>query len=481
MISEIGQIPKSRLISHNAILKHEFAESGDINLLIKNFYWVLAGIAIFFGLYALLSPGEDTLGTFLAAFFSGAIGVFFSSFWLRRYHWGKIAQTVIVLAYIARVLVGVDSYLSIDPKYFQGDGSYPSNNWEYYQTYQSATKAADRLLQHGEWWPSQPFEISQDKNANIHTWMGYFLAAGKSRNALDLAPFNSFHHVVAGIIIIGLAITLGYSLGACLLAGIATAWIPWAFPASIMWRDSIGICWLVAAIALVVIGRKFGPIGRCALAIPAAFLASSVREVYILVVIASALYMYVRDTRGISSISSRTKLATFILPIIIVTGLIFFMPSILSYAFERHETFLAGLGTRLASIPLLILRGIAGPFPWTEWSGNIELTSFYDYAFHVCQLAAFLVLARNWRSVIQKVDVLLFSAVLLWVMGIIASGVHTAYLAVAMPFYLPAVFSTKDRLGVKLIISLAIFVGANAFFMLSGLHGSGLITNTTGN
>ncbi|WP_136514300.1 hypothetical protein [Geomonas edaphica] len=440
--------------------------------------YALAGTAIFFVLYFFLARNEDCFGTFIAAFSSGAIGVFFCSFWFRRYHWGKIAQTAIVAAYIARVLVGVDSYLSTDPHYFQGNGNYLSNNWEFYWTYENATKAADNLLRHGEWRPSQTYEIGDTKNANIHSWMGYFLAAGKSHNALDLAPFNSFHHVVAGIIIVGLAITLGYPLGASFLAGVATAWIPWAFPASLMWRDSVGICWIVAAIALVVIGRNFGLVGRITLAFPAALLASSVREPYLLVVLVSTIYLYVNDTKKNLSVSNNVKLAIFLL--IIVTGIVLIFPSLVEYVFGRHQTLQNGFWARFATIPLLIVRGIAGPFPWINPSGSFEMDYFPDYIFHVCQLAVLLVLMRNWRSILLNSDVLILNSIMLWFIGVLAVGVHTAYLAVAMPFILPVTFKANDHLWTKFIISLFLFIGGNALYLLTGLQGSGLLIKTTG-
>ena len=132
------------------------------------------------------------------------------------------------------------------------------------------------------------------------------------------------------------------------------------------------------------------------------------------------------------------------------------------------------IGSRVITIPLLIIRGIAGPFPW------VDIDDLFNYAFHVFQLAIFIVIGSNYKNIRKNDGFLFLTAVFFLLIGILAVGVHTAYLAVAMPFLLPIAFSMKKNINLYICISLAFFIVFNILYLASGLHGNGILLGTTG-
>lgn len=171
----------------------------------------ITGTIVFFVLYSLLSVSESPLVTFMSAFFSGLIGLVVCSKWIIGHKWGNKATAFILLAYIARIIVGLYMYMDINPRYFESDGDYLYDRWDYRWTYEFAMRVTDSVLLDHVYLPINIPHMDEDKNANIHAWMGYFMASGSSHNALDLTPFNAFHHALAGYFMIAISLARRYS------------------------------------------------------------------------------------------------------------------------------------------------------------------------------------------------------------------------------------------------------------------------------
>lgn len=458
------------------------AEAPDrtpIHILMSALIWATAGTAVFFLLYGLTAPGLNPSGTLAAASLSGLCGVIVCSLPFRCYRNFRILLLLLVAAYVLRLLVGIWVYLDEkDGDYFSGNGSYQYHalDHEFYWTYKHATQAADILSR--ESGKVSVISRRDDKNLNIHLWMGSFLAVGGSRHALDLAPFNAFHHLFAGILMISLALACGYPLRIAFLSGALTAWIPWAFAASVMWRDSVGFAWMVLSVAIICLGRELPFVAGLLVAMPAAYLAWSDRSPYFLAAILITLLSVLWDRpnllpEGPWKLAKRIFTAT-----LLAVGVLLLWHYISAVSFEGHELQASGesLSHRLLVSPLLVLRALAGPFPWFfEENSGLRL---FDYLFHVMQLGVFLICVTNFRRI--GFNLLTYSAAIFWTLGFMGGGVHTAYLAVAYPFVLPSVLNTGASLPRYLLISGALFVVANTAYILSGLSGSGLIMNLTG-
>ena len=183
-----------------------------------------------------------------------------------------------------------------------------------------------------------------------------------------------------------------------------------------------------------------------------------------------------------SSGSSGANITKFILvSAVVVIGLIAVGHDISTAAFVRHQSQVSSgaLMFRLLVMPLLVLRALAGPFPWFVGSGY-DTYVLFDYFYHVFQFALFLMFVLNWRQIMSRVTILTYSGAVFWVAGFIAGGVHTAYLALAAPFLVPQAIGTGASLWKFLAISAVCFAIANVVYVSLGLTGSGLVLGVTG-
>jgi hypothetical protein len=459
-------------------------------LLLASIGWVFLGILLFFGLFALSARGLSPAGTLVCAFITGGIGVLVSSLSLRRFAGYKLFLAVIVAAYFLRVLTGIVIYqYTYDNNYFDGQGSYINTGLkgnESAWTYENTMIAAGSLLNKGEWRPSMIFDAHgiDDKNGHIHTYMGLFMAGGKSKHAMDLAPFNAFHHVIAGIFVVGLALSCGSRLRVSLLSGAFIAWIPWIFPASTMLRDSVGLAAIVLAMVFLYIGKEYGFFWTLLASVPAAFLAWADRSVYFAAIILIAVFSILFDQKKKITSNPLKILRLITVLFVLALCLYYFSHNIGSLAVDsRHEGIVkhSNIIFRLLMMPLLFLRALAGPFPWFLGVGKyFTYYNVFDYLYHVVQFAMFLVCVANFRFILARINTLFFAALVFWSLGFMAGGVHTSYLAVASPFALPLILSTGANIWKFVLISFIWFVFANILYISAGLAGSGLVIGTTG-
>lgn len=451
-------------------------------LLIASVLWVLLGTAAFFALYAISARDLSPTGTFISALAAGGIGSAVASLSLRKLPGYRWFLACMAAAYLLRVLVGVALYQQVlDPDYFYGTGKYVDSNWEFRWTYQNVMTAADHVLKSGEWRASKVLDDRVDKNLHIHEWMGYFMAAGESRNALDLTPFNAFHHMVAAILVVAMALACGYPPRVAWFSGALVAWIPWAFPGSLMWRDSVGFAAVVLAVAFLCIGREFGIVTSMFCLVPASLLAWADRRAYFAaIVVLAGLSLLFDQQRKVSA--GYLKVPRLALVLVLIAGVAYyFSHHIGEIAFAGHQAQASGgyLASRIVLVPLLVLRGLAGPFPWFVGSRFTPYVVF-DYLFHLLQFALFLIYVANFRSIVARANILTYAAALFWVIGFISGGVHTAYLAVAFPFVVAPVLATGSKFWKYLAFSAVCFVLANMFYVAAGLTGSGMVMGTTG-
>jgi hypothetical protein len=457
-------------------------------LLLASVGWVVAAIAVFFGLFALSAPELSPAGTLGCAFAAGGIGVLVASLSLRRLPGFKLFLCAILAAYFFRVMTGVVVYQNAyDSNYFDGQGVYRNTGLkgnEFVWTYVNTIRAAESLLTKGEWRPSVIFRDFDDKNGHLHTYMGLFMAAGQSKHALDLAPLNAFHHVLAGILTAVLALACGYQRRTALLSGALIAWIPWLFPASVMLRDSVGLAAVVLGMVVFYLGRQYGFLGSLLMAVPAAFLAWSDRSIYFAAMLLIAVLSVLFDGKN-AKMSAAFKIFRFLAVVVLMAACLYYLKHDIGMLAvdKRHAGLVRGenIAVRLATLPLLFLRALAGPFPWFVGIGKYFTPyNLFDYLYHVVQLSIVLMFFAIFRRVLARTNTLVCAAGVFWVMGFIAGGVHTSYLAVAAPFALPPVLEAGASVRKYLAISVVCFLAANVLWITLGLAGSGLVMGVTG-
>lgn len=440
------------------------------------------GLLAFFAISWLVGGDNSPLETLIVSVVSGFFALMLSSLWVLKKRGYLVFLIVLLLAYLARILVGLVAYLDIDPGYFSGSGAYLVGHPEIELSYHAASKIFDYLSGN-----DSSFSIlwlgvlneGESKNPIIHWWMGFFLTSLGSVNSLNLMAFNSFHHCLAGLGITALAIHYGYPHRSAQLAGLLTAWIPWSFPASLLWRDSIGIFFIVFAFALLTIFNFRKPTSYLWLFL-SMFLVFAHRTVYPAIVLAVALFEATQHgLRPLSRIGLQRKMAGLLIGLICATGLVLGFGDI--FLMYKTDFNIGSLLSRLISLPLLLLRAIFGPFPWLQLDSSIlSWERISDYGFHVLQLAAFLVVLAKPRSFAKSINPMTLAFAFFFVFAILAPGIHTSYLAISLPFLLPYAITLANGFHRYVALSLVIFLVANALYFAIGLSGLGLVMEITG-
>jgi hypothetical protein len=251
-----------------------------------------------------------------------------------------------------------------------------------------------------------------------------------------------------------------------------------------MLRDSVGLAAVVLALVLIYIGKEFSLFGCLLLSVPAAFLAWADRSIYFAaIVLITAFSVMFDQQRKITSYSM--KVFRFIIVFFVIAICLYTLShDIGSMAVDKRHLGLlssSNIFFRLLTLPLLFLRALAGPFPWFIGVGKyFTLYNVFDYLYHVVQFALFLIFVANYRIILSRTNTLVFAAAVFWVMGFIAGGVHTSYLAVAYPFAVPPILSSRANVWKYVLISFVCFIVGNVLWIGFGLSGSGTVMNITG-
>lgn len=454
----------------NDIASHQFEMLKSIE--IKSIIISLLGIPAYFICYKILTFSNHPLITFIASLISGLVGIYISTLWLKNSPFSKY-RIYLHSAYILRCLIGIIFYLMVfDSTYFSGTGEYKNNNYEYYLTYDNAVHAAEEMRKYSVYLPSDIFpDDIFFKNRNIHTWMGLFLWSGNSFNSMDLAPFNAFHHILAGLVLSIICITLKFESKVAIWAGLLVAFIPWAFPASIMWRDSIGLFAVILSMYFLIKALQTNNfLYSFILFIPAYFLASSDRYIYGLLALLLFIYFYQQK------MFNSKKIDIVIICLIIVFLIVFSDFIQYAFLFLYDENIVSSILQKIVIVPLQLLRAIIGPFPWTDDFWGYRM---FDHLFHVFQLSMIIAFFINLRY-IKTNNYLIIFFLSFFSVAIFAEGVHTAYLAVSLPFLIPMSYTNSINFMKYTLVSLTVFVLLNLIYLISGLHGSGIILKTTG-
>lgn len=448
------------------------------NLIKKSLFSVLIGLIVYLVLYYLFNlPTDPPLASLIVSAISGLIGVLISIWWIFRIR--RLYAVLIILAYISRIIVGVVLYVGImDNDYFQGNGVYKNKNYEFSHNYFNAVKASKLIKQNHTILPSKVIpDYNVYKDRNIQTWMGIYLAIGNSKNAMDFAAFNSFHHIIAGIFIILLGFVFKLDVSNSIRAGTLVTWIPWAFPSSLLWRDSIGFAFVCIAIFLIFYSSNMKwKIWQILFYVFSFFLASSVRTAYgLLILILIPVSLYYKYYR-LEKINWKVALFFFII-FVVISSLMPYLESLFFFRYEETLVYKDPL-KRIISFPLLVLRGLAGPFPWQYNYENSFV--FFDYFYHVFQFSVMLLFLKYSKISSKIVNPVFLTFFLFWFLGTMAIGVHTAYLAVSLPFLILITPLRMIELSKYFIVILFIFIIVSLLYSISGFYGRGLIIKSTG-
>ena len=244
-----------------------------------------------------------------------------------------------------------------------------------------------------------------------------------------------------------------------------------------MWRDSVGQTALAVGFCLSVASRR--SMLRLLIAVPiASLLAYSLRQPYLIVVPMAALFMI--TSQFVKQTSTAVILAA---SITLVAGIFFatIAAPVYHLAFGRYEAGLADARPImiLLLMPLRLIRGVIGPWPWYQitYVNNAEYLPA-EFFQHVLNVAVYLILAKRiyqeWQSSRELYPGIALGAGLL-LMGTMGDGIHSPYVSVGTIFFLPYVCQVSPRIWPRLLLTvLCIFLVGNALYAGLGLTDSGI-------
>lgn len=405
------------------------------------------------------------------------IGLYVISTTYAQKAFGKKAIVIICFAFALKVCVGVWHYLYLfEPDYLTTTGSY-KYFWDYVWMNETMQSAASYWRQRGLAPLPESYYIG-NKNPFLLAYCGilYFLSGD---NHLNIAPWNALHSLYVAILIGALALQAGATQLQARLALALAAFQPFGFISSIMWRDSVGQLWLILGAYLLISSREKKYLWIIILPV-SCFLAWSLRQPYLLVILMLAVYIY------LSSVYQSRMKGLFITSLLImIIASLTLLPEYLGLALDRFE------GTQQLSFnfflfPLRLVRALAGPFPWYQVFMDVNgaeymPADFLQAVYNLSLVVLVLPLAIKMWKESKSVDPGLLLGALLFVSGAQAIGVHMPYVSTGMVLLLPLACQVDfRRLTPTFFKGFYFFFIANLMYWAFGLAGSGIIMDITG-
>lgn len=375
----------------------------------------------------------------------------------------RIGTVIVAGAFLAKLLVGILHWLLLlQPDYFGSDATL-SYFWDYewlshQMSYVAHFWEANGILS------GLPSDFAvENKNANLVTYNALlFWLSGD--HELNYAAWNTLHSIYSALIVTWVALRAGLSEQRAKVALTIAALQPFGFISNIFWRDTIGQTFIAIAFYLLDVSSRRVVI-LLALTPIAAWLAGCQRTAYVVVVlVASGVLLFQHGLRrrqalfGVAAIVFSLYMAG--------TGpLIDFVAG--TDAFRVQESSSAALGSLGSAfqMPVRFLKAIIGPFPWFQvFVVDNAQYMVADFAQQVLNLVvfsfAFVAVRRRWRAT-GYVDTGVILAVLLFVMGMLAPGIHSSYVSIGTIFLLPTVCAESKPWASRTVLILGMFLILN--------------------
>lgn len=348
---------------------------------------------------------------------------------------GKKYLRFYIIAFIIQILIGLIHYLTfVNPDYFNTTGGPSSLLWH---EYHSAFNSIERLIYNrhqnslfffdrDDWMVTHPeiWKILTIPTTFLgHKWMNY-------------APLNVFSILMASA---NLLIAYNYlnpgedgdRKNARKLVMFCTAYFPLFLLNDTVWRDTFGV--FLISIGLVLMTLSDNTSKKMLSLIVLVYFSFLLRNVYVFVAV--AIY-------AIKEIRLRNKAANFIIVPIAVAAMII----VSNFFQEKTSDEYVGLYVNQMSflaLPIKILFGLIGPFPWTQFmsvfTGRVDVAyQLSDYILGVFQIGYLFAVIFNWKSLsFQNPDYMLLMGLGMALSGFISNAMHIGYIAEGVFFTLP--------------------------------------------
>jgi len=336
-----------------------------------------------------------------------------------------------------RLVIGLIHFLYfIIPTYFDSEGTFLPLPSDYQSALYSIGEIVSAKMKYGLFY----YEPVNWKHAHILNFMSYpFLFFGPY--ALNITPFNSYMSIITSINILLISKhVFTYPLRQLKFVAIITAYFPLTLISSLFYRDITGIALISTGLVLIMFSPK-GMI-RYLMLLPALYLFYIHRTIYPLVLIMSYMVDYfIRTKNSLGSIQKKQIIPFFIF--VFVSIFILRWTIIFGLVKGGNQGYIdAAGGVNYLFLPLKLVMGIIGPFPWSQYftTGRIEYSyQFADYlqgAFNVALVTSMILLYRSFFKW-NHFNLLNLTGLFLATIGLATTYMHTSYVSIGIIFLAP--------------------------------------------
>ena len=350
-----------------------------------------------------------------------------------------------VRAYLVRLLIGLFHFLYfILPDYFETKGVTLPLADDFTSAFESICEIASAkkylgLFHYEEVYWSHP---------EILNLMSYpFVFFGNY--ILNITPLNSFMSVFTSINIylIGKYI-YNFDRKKLRFITIISAYFPLTLISSLFYRDVTGLAIMSIGMTLIMLSRK--GIIQYVMLIVGCYLFSLHRTIYPVVLLLSFFINHFLLLKN--RVSARYQIFQFVVILPLVIILVFF--SIVAGFSENQVYVEGGTSINFLGLPVKLVMGMIGPFPWTQYftTGRLEYSyQFSDYLQGTFNVSIFFLLYYFRGSYFKKeqFNLLNITGLLLIIVGLSTTYMHISYVSTGVIFLLPWIANSINRYKLK--------------------------------
>lgn len=345
-----------------------------------------------------------------------------------------------VLAYLIKLSIGFFHYLYfIDPLYFLSKGN------KVYLTRENAGVFSEILNQAHEKIKNGLLYYSSIGRSGSHSEILNFISIPfiySGDYILTLAPINTFFSILTSInILIISKFKLGFENKKLKYIAILTAYFPMTLISSLIYRDIVGIALMSIGLLLIILSKRF--ITQFLMVIIAAYLFYLHRTVYpVILLIAFIVNILINPQYKQTKFDLYYKIGIIIL-------IISLMPFFLNLSNTKSNLWwLKGaLNVNPLVIPIKIVVGLIGPFPWTQFLSYktipinaYQLEDYLQGVFNITFIISILIRSRRYFRKTQ-LNILNITGLILIITGLANVGMFITYVSVGFIFLVPWLFT----------------------------------------
>jgi hypothetical protein len=382
----------------------------------------------------------------------------------------KVKYTLILcIVYILKIIIGLSHYFYfVNPDYFSTP-SLISMHYEYQVYFDTVCNFADakgKLGLFGQ--PPNSIGVTHPELLNIISFA--FYKAGNF--ILTIMPLNAMLSLFTALIITYSAQRFTNIPAQLKTILILCSLFPINLIVSLFQRDITGQFLMTLGVAAIVLSEKKWALFLSLLF--ASLLFYLQRTMYVMIPILAymcSLFLFKE------SYKKNRQWLIFVLTIITLTVSFGFLAEI----FEANKGYLSIFSNQYAVylFPLKFIIGIIGPFPWTQFTLNVENSyQLQDYLMGVYLITILCYILPNFKKILQEKSNMKFMILIAFILilaGIMNPYMHASYVSIGSIFLIPVVsqlISLKKFVLIFVKICV-VFILLNILYFAFDLTGSG--------